>query len=343
MKLVILGAGGFIGSNLVEYLIKQGEHEVVGVDVTAEKLAGISGPGFEFVQADVAQSGQVAEDLIAAGDSVVDLIAYANPSIYVESPLEVVRLNFFENLRIAELCIKYGKRLIQYSTSEVYGKNPAGPTFKEDESDLVLGPVVKHRWIYAASKQVLERMLHGFGLAGDLDYTIIRPFNFVGPRFDYLVPAGTKGGPRVFAHFMSALLTGGPMYLVDGGEQRRSFTHIDDASRAFSVLLENPAAHNEVFNVGNPATDTSVRDLALLMREIYTDLTGLTPQNELVEISGEEFYGLGYEDTNRVPPDISKLEALGWSPQLDIEQTFRDAIEYNLDPKNHTTTMGGAR
>ena len=133
------------------------------------------------------------------------------------------------------------------------------------------------------------------------------------------------------------------MYLVDGGEQRRSFTHIDDASRAFSVLLDHPAAHNEIFNVGNPATDTSVRDLALLMREIYADLTGDTPQNELVEISGEEFYGHGYEDTNRVPPDISKLKALGWNPQLDIEQTFRDAIEYNIDPKNQTTTMGGAR
>jgi UDP-apiose/xylose synthase len=109
------------------------------------------------------------------------------------------------------------------------------------------------------------------------------------------------------------------------------------------VLLDHPKAHNEIFNIGNPATDTSVRDLALLMREIYADLIGVTPQNELVEISGEEFYGQGYEDTDRVPPDISKLTSLGWKPQLDIEQTFRDAIEYNLDPKNQTTTMGGAR
>jgi len=343
MRLVILGAGGFIGSNLVEYLIDQAEHQVVGIDVTAEKLHGIEGPNFEFIQADIAAAPEVADGVIEKADTVVDLIAYANPSIYVETPLEVVQLNFFENLRIAETCIKYGKRLIQYSTSEVYGKNPAGATFREDESDLILGPVTKHRWIYAASKQVLERMLHGHGLAGDLHYTILRPFNFVGPRFDYLVPAGTKGGPRVFAHFMSALLTGGPMYLVDSGEQRRCFTHIDDANRAFSVVLDSPEAHNEVFNVGNPATDTSVRELAMLMIATYTELTGNTPQNELVEISGEEFYGPGYEDTNRVPPDISKLESLGWSPRLDLEQTFRDAIKYNLDPKNNTTTMGGAR
>ena len=343
MKITILGAGGFIGSNLVDYLIREGQHEIVGADVSAEKLEGIAGPSFDFVSVDISRSPQVADDLIADCDVVVDLVAYANPSIYVEAPLEVIQLNFFENLRIAELCIKHHKRLIQYSTSEVYGKNPREDTFSEATSDLILGPIVKHRWVYAAAKQLLERMIHGYGLKGDLDYTIVRPFNFVGPRFDYLVPAGSKGGPRVFAHFMSALLTGGPMYLVDGGEQRRSFTHIQDASRAFTTLLESRDAHNEIFNIGNPKTDTSVRELAILMRTIYADLAGVTPQNELVEISGEEFYGQGYEDTNRVPPDISKLEALGWTPQLDLEQTFRDAIEFNLNSKNRTTTMGGAR
>jgi nucleoside-diphosphate-sugar epimerase len=343
MKLVLLGAGGFIGSNLVEYLIDRDEHEVVGVDVSADKLTGIAGTNFRFVEADIAATPELTDDLISQADVVVDLVAYANPSIYVESPLEVVELNFFENLRIAETCIRRGKRLIQYSTSEVYGKNPKRQTFIEDESDLILGPVVKQRWIYAASKQLLERMLHGYGLRGDLDYTIIRPFNFVGPRFDYLVEAGTRGGPRVFAHFMSALLTGGPMYLVDGGTQRRCFTHIADANEAFTVLLESPRAANEVFNVGNPGTDTSIRDLAVLMQQIYEDLTGKTPHNELVEISGEEFYGVGYEDTNRVPPDISKLEGLGWEPHFDLEQTFRDAIQYNLGQDNPSTTMGGAR
>ncbi len=341
MKLVVLGAGGFIGSNLIEDLIERGEHEVLGIDISSDKLAGIEGPNFEFVEADITKATDLADEFVSRADVVVDLVAYANPSIYVESPLEVVQLNFFENLRIAEACIKNNKRLIQYSTSEVYGKNPRGATFNEADSDLILGPITKQRWIYAASKQLLERMLHGYGLRGDLEYTIVRPFNFVGPRFDYLVEAGARGGPRVFAHYMSALLTGGPMYLVDGGEQRRSFTHIKDANEAFFVLLENPAARNEIFNVGNPATDTSIRDLARLMLEIYEDITGVTPHNELVEISGEEFYGVGYEDANRVPPDISKLEALGWEPRRDLVETFKDAIEYNLDPTNHTSTLGG--
>lgn len=343
MKLVMLGAGGFIGSNLIEYLIAQGTHELVGVDISDEKLDGIEGSAFEFIQADVSQSPDLIDDLIGQCDVVVDLVAYANPSIYVMSPLEVVRLNYFENLRIAQTCIAHGKRLIQYSTAEVYGKTGTDDHFSEDTSDLILGPVTKQRWIYSASKQLLERTIHAYGQRGDLDYTIVRPFNFIGPRFDYLVPAGSTGGPRVFAHFMSALLTGGPMYLVDGGEQHRCFTHNQDANRAFSVILDHPGAHNEILNIGNPDTDTSIRQVALLMKEIYGDLTGHTPQNELREISGEEFYGPGYDDANRVPPDVTKLKALGWSPQHGLEEALRDAIEYNLDPKNHTSIVGGTK
>jgi UDP-apiose/xylose synthase len=343
MKIVIFGVGGFIGSNLAEYLIARDQHEIVGVDIDGHKLEGIGGTKFTFVHADVTKSPQLAGDLVQRADVVVDLMAYANPSIYVESPLEVIELNYFENLRIAELCVEHHTRLIQYSTSEVYGKKPRDAAFNEDSSDLILGPVSKQRWVYAAAKQLLERTLHGYGLGGDLDYTIVRPFNFVGPRFDYLVPAGSKGGPRVFAHFMSALLTGGPMYLVDGGSQHRSFTHIDDASDAFTVLLENPSAHNEIFNIGNPATDCTIRELALLMQRLYAGLTGTTPQNELREISGEEFYGRGYEDADRVPPDVSKLEGLGWKPRRNLETTFRDAIEYNLDPSNQRRPLRGAR
>ena len=329
MKILVLGAGGFIGSNLVEHLVAEGKHDVVGVDISDEKLAGIGGERFEFVQADISDSGDTVENLIAETDVVADLIAYANPSIYIESPLDVIKLNFIENVKTVQHCVDHGKRLFQYSTSEIYGK-PSGDTYREDESDLVVGPISRQRWVYAASKQLLERVIHAHGLRGDLEYTIVRPFNFVGPRFDYLVPAGTTGGPRAFSHFMSALLTGGPIFLVDGGTQRRSFTHIDDASTAFSVLLEHPDAINRAFNIGNPANDVSIRDLVGLMLRLYEELTGVRPENELVEISGEEFYGEGYEDTNRVIPDISNLRALGWEPQFGLEETFRETMRSYL-------------
>jgi nucleoside-diphosphate-sugar epimerase len=329
MKILVLGAGGFIGSNLVQHLVDEGRHDVVGVDISDEKLHGIEGSNFSFVSADVSESGDLLEGLIADTDVVADLIAYANPSMYIESPLDVIKLNFIENVKTVQHCVTHGKRLFQYSTSEVYGK-PSGQAYREDESDLVVGPVSRQRWVYSASKQLLERVIHAHGLRGDLEYTVVRPFNFVGPRFDYLVPAGSTGGPRAFSHFMSALLTGGPIFLVDGGEQRRSFTHIDDASAAFSVLLEDPRAVNRAFNIGNPANDTSIRDLVALMIDLYEELTGSRPENELIEISGEDFYGEGYEDTDRVVPDISSMRDLGWEPQFDLETTFRETMRSYL-------------
>jgi UDP-apiose/xylose synthase len=141
---------------------------------------------------------------------------------------------------------------------------------------------------------------------------------------------------------MSALLTGGPIRLVDGGSVQRTFLHIEDANRAFQALLDHPVeARNEVYNVGNPANDVSVRDVALLMRELYQELVGAAPHSELVDISGEEFYGPGYEDGTRLPPDVGKMRSLGWEPRHDLRATLRDAMSYYLDPRRSGEVPGG--
>ncbi|HEX3233690.1 MAG TPA: NAD-dependent epimerase/dehydratase family protein [Gemmatimonadales bacterium] len=334
MLITILGAGGFIGSHLVEHLLARGEHQVVGVDLTPEKLEGIEGAAFRFHQGDVRRSPELLEEVIRSSDQVVDLIAYANPSIYVTAPLEVFELNFLQNLEIAKLCIKHRKRLIQYSSAEVYGKSSAGEAYSEDRTNFEYGPVQKQRWIYAAGKGLLERVLYAYGMAGDLEYTIVRPFNFIGSRLDYLVPANAMGGPRVFPHFMSALLERGPIRLVDGGHVHRSFTHIVDANGAFQTLLDHPAAtRNQIYNVGNPQNNVTIRQFAVLMCEIYEELTGERCPSEMVEITGEEFYGPGYEDSDRLPPDIRRLLALGWKPRRDLRWTLRDAMSHYLAPR----------
>jgi N-acetylglucosaminyldiphosphoundecaprenol N-acetyl-beta-D-mannosaminyltransferase len=330
-KITILGAGGFIGSHMVEHLLAQGRYEVVGLDITSEKLTGIEHSHFRFYKADIRKDRGLIEDLVRETDVVVDLIAYANPSIYVTEPLEVFDLNFVQNLEIAKLCVAHRKRLIQYSSAEVYGKANEGEAYHEDLTDGVFGPVHKQRWIYATAKVLLERVLFAQGQAGHLEFTIVRPFNFIGSRIDYLVPAHAIGGPRVFPHFMSALLTGGPLRLVDGGQVRRAFMHIEDANAAFLTILEHrEEARNQIFNMGNPANNLTIRELSQLMLELYEELTGVPPTSEVVEISGEKFYGTGYEDSSRLPPDITKLRALGWSPRHDIRSTFRDAMAFYL-------------
>jgi UDP-apiose/xylose synthase len=332
VRIVILGAGGFIGSHLVEHLLCDDRTRVLALDVTDEKLESIPRDKYVLHQADVRHTPEILDSVVSEADVVVDLIAYANPSIYVTSPIKVFELNFMQNLRVAEACMKHRKRLIQYSSAEVYGKADRGQLYSEETTDLVHGPVNKQRWIYASAKMLLERVLYAHGEAGDLDCTIVRPFNFVGSRFDYLVPAGSMGGPRVFAHFMSALLTGGPMYLVDGGSVHRAFMHISDANAAFQVFLDRPEeTRNEIFNVGNPDNNVTIREAASLMIDLFEELTGNSPTSEITEVSGEEFYGRGYEDADRLPPDISKMRRLGWAPKRDIRTTFRDAMRYYLD------------
>ncbi|HEX7940932.1 MAG TPA: NAD-dependent epimerase/dehydratase family protein [Gemmatimonadaceae bacterium] len=327
MEIAILGAGGFIGSHLVEHLAAGNQHHVTAVDVSSEKLAGIPGERFTFCRSDVRRDRSLTDAVVRHADLVVDLVAYANPSRYVTTPLEVFDLNFLQNLEIAKLCITHGKRLVQYSSAEVYGKATGGTAYSEEHTDLVFGPVQKQRWIYGSAKALLERVLYAHGVAGDLEYTILRPFNFLGSRIDYLVPAHATGGPRVFPHFLSALLTGGPIRLVDGGYVHRAFLHIDDGTAAFQTLLDEPdESSNQIFNVGNPANDITVRGLALLMIELYEELTGKAATSPVVDISGEEFYGAGYEDGDRLPPDISRLRSLGWSPKHDLRTTVRDAM-----------------
>jgi UDP-apiose/xylose synthase len=339
--IALFGAGGFIGSNLVEFLLRETDHRVIGLDLTDEKLSHLSSDRLTFRRMDIRTDLGLADDAIRQADVVVDLIAYANPSVYIESPLEVVELNLMENLKITRSCIEHGRRLIQYSSCEVYGKPSLGePAWKEDEADLVYGPIQAQRWVYAASKQLLERMLYAYGRAGELEFTIIRPFNFIGPRMDYLVPAGAMGGPRVLAHFISALLTKGPMYLVDGGHVHRTFTHIEDANRAFLAVFEQRGqARNQIFNIGTPANNATIRELAVLVRELYEELVGEPPGSELVEVSGEDFYGPGYEDVDRIPPDISKLRALGWEPRYDLRATFRDALRFYLQRANQLAAI----
>lgn len=343
MRIAILGGGGFIGSHMVEHLVARGEHEVVAIDLTREKLVDVPESAITFHEADIRQSPALVERTIRESDLVVDLIAYANPSMYVTSPLEVFDLNFLQNLEIAKLCIKHGKRLVQYSSAEVYGKTETGGAYFEDETDFIFGPVQKQRWIYASAKALLERVLFAHGVAGDIEYTIIRPFNFIGSRIDYLVPAGAVGGPRVFPHFMSALLTGGPIQLVDGGHVHRAFLHIEDANAAFQTLLDNPdATRNQIYNVGNPANNVTVRELALTMLELYEELMGERAASEIVEISGTAFYGEGYEDSDRLPPDVGKMRALGWAPTRDLRTTLRETMSFYLGAVGSAPGVAGA-
>jgi nucleoside-diphosphate-sugar epimerase len=330
----VFGAGGFIGSHIVEALL-DAAYNVMAIDIEFEKLEDIIAKSNNLItiHLDIAKDPEGVEKCVRDADVIVDLVAYANPSIYVTDPVGTVELNLFENLKIADLCVKHGKFLIQYSSCEVYGiNNGRSDAFNEDSSLLILGPINEHRWIYSCAKQTLERIVHAYGLQKGLDYIIVRPFNFVGPRIDYLIRSRSDGIPRVFSHFMSALLLDQPLPCVNGGCNLRSYTYIDDALDAFFLILENREILNrQIVNIGNPNNETSIKGLAHLMITLYEEQTGIKFTRGTVNISGEEFYGEGYADCDRRIPDTSKLYDLGWRPKHDLESTFRKTIQYYLD------------
>jgi nucleoside-diphosphate-sugar epimerase len=347
MRVLLLGGGGFIGSHTADALLRETKHSVCAYDLYDEKLHDSLGhPRLTYIHGDIRKDHKRLERLVKDADVVVDLIAYANPALYVSMPLEIYHLNFTENLAIAEFCVKHHRRLIQFSTCEVYGKtvvplldgklpdpeNPEYAVFREDTTPMILGPVNKHRWIYSCAKQLLERILHAYGLEDKLNYTVIRPFNFIGPRIDYL-PSEEDGNPRVFSHFLDALRTGSPMFLVNGGRQRRAYTYIADAVDCIMRIIENPGGvcDREIFNIGSPDNEVSIRELALKMRQVYKRRwwDGKRRLPELVDVSGDEFYGEGYDDSDRRIPDITKASTLlGWKPQCDIDETVERSMAY---------------
>ncbi len=176
----------------------------------------------------------------------------------MKNPLAVFELDFEENLRIIKMAGKYGKRVVFPSTSEVYGMCP-DKEFDEDRSPLVYGPIAKPRWIYSASKQLLDRVIAAMGTAQGLKYTLFRPFNWYGPHLDN-VDAPKEGSSRVLTQFLHNILYGVPIKLVDGGAQRRCFTYIEDGIDGLMTILENPKgkADSQIFNLGNPQADLSI-------------------------------------------------------------------------------------
>jgi UDP-apiose/xylose synthase len=357
MQILNLGAGGFIGSHLTQRLLAEG-HSVTAVDLWSDKVEDLlSHPRLRFLQQDIRESEWNLDPLVEQADLVIDLIAYANPGLYVRMPVEVFRLNFTENLKIADSCLRHGKRLIQFSSCEVYGKtvaslktanvgdpeDPIHATFSEDSSPMILGPVSKHRWIYASAKQLLERVLHAYGLERGFQYTIIRPFNFIGPKIDFLL-SEKAGIPRVFSFFMDALLHGGQMKVVDGGSQRRCYTYIDDAIECTYRIVENPGGvcDRQIFNVGSPYNELSIRRLAELMREIYAEKFQPEggPLPEIVSVPGETFYGAGYEDSDRRIPDITKARTLlGWEPKWALRETVEASMRYYVNEERGLNSM----
>jgi nucleoside-diphosphate-sugar epimerase len=339
MRVLVLGVNGFIGNALTRRILTTTDWEVYGLDVGSDRIAEFLGEKrFRFLEGDIAINREWIEYHVKKCDVVLPLVAIATPATYVKNPLSVFELDFEENLRIVKMAARYGKRVVFPSTSEVYGMCP-DREFDEDSSPLVYGPIRKERWIYSASKQLLDRVIWAMGSANGLRFTLFRPFNWYGPHLDD-VDAPKEGSSRVLTQFLHNILYGVPIKLVDGGHQRRCFTFIEDGIDGLMKILvnENSCADGQIFNLGNPAADLSIRELAqelLSAVAAYPRFASLARDARVVEVSSADYYGANYQDiTTRVPSVRKAKECLGWSPTTDFPTGLKRTLDFYLSGRS---------
>ena len=319
-RIAVLGAGGFIGSHLVPALLAQRDCEIDAVDLTFRKLDLVE-PRLHKIEAPIGRPGLL-EEITSRCSTVISLTALCNPALYNTQPLAVIDASYTDLVPLVKLCTARGVRLVHLSTCEVYGRvaldveGGRAEAMNEETTGLFLGPVARERWTYACAKQLLERVIWAHGVHDGLRFTIVRPFNVIGPRMDFVPGIDGEGVPRVLASFMSALLRAEDLPLVDGGRQRRSFISIGDFVDALARVVDRPAAcERQILNLGNPANDVSMRELAADLAAAFAARRPEAPAARFTDVAAETLYGAGYDDTAERIPDIANARRLlSWRP-----------------------------
>ncbi|MGI4836708.1 MAG: bifunctional UDP-4-amino-4-deoxy-L-arabinose formyltransferase/UDP-glucuronic acid oxidase ArnA [Janthinobacterium lividum] len=333
-RVLILGVNGFIGNHLSERLLQDERYEVFGLDIGSDAIERLrSHPRFHFVEGDISIHSEWIEYHIKKCDVVLPLVAIATPIEYTRNPLRVFELDFEENLKIVRYCVKYNKRVIFPSTSEVYGMCQ-DQNFDEDTSNLIVGPINKQRWIYSVSKQLLDRVIWAYGDKG-LKFTLFRPFNWMGPRLDRLDSARI-GSSRAITQLILHLVEGTPIRLVDGGAQKRCFTDVADGIEALARIIDNQngVCNNQIINIGNPDNEASIRQLGeelLRQFEAHPLRGNFPPFAGFREVESKTFYGNGYQDVSHRKPSIDNARRLlNWAPTVELSETIGKTLDFFL-------------
>ena len=334
-RILILGVNGFIGNALTERLLQDGQYEIHGLDLNSNAISRfMDHPDFFFHEGDISIHREWIEFHVKKCDVILPLIAIATPIEYTRNPLKVFELDFEENLRIVRYCAKYGKRIVFPSTSEVYGMCQDA-NFDEDKSNLVLGPINKQRWIYSASKQLLDRVIWAYGQKEGLRFTLFRPFNWIGPRLDSLNSARV-GSSRAITQLILNLVEGTPIQLIDGGEQRRCFTDVSEGVECLFRIIDDKdgVCDGEIVNIGNPDNEASIRQMAeTLVKEfeVHPLRAHFPPLVGMHKTESHAYYGDGYQDVQHRKPSIENArKLLDWHPQIMLDSSIRETLDFFL-------------
>lgn len=327
-QVLITGGAGFIGSHLAEALLERGDHVTIVDDLSTGRFENIAHltnhPCFHFAIESICND-VVMDRLVSECTQIFHLAAAVGVKLIVEHPVHTIETNITGTEAVLKSALRYRANVLIASTSEVYGKGNTIP-FHEDD-DVVLGPTIRSRWAYAASKMVDEFLALAYYHEKGLPITIFRLFNTVGPR-----QTGQYG--MVIPRFVKQAIASQDLTVYGDGLQTRCFLHVNDAVQAIMALSDTTQAVGKVFNIG------STEEVSIL--ELAQKILALThgQDNDINMVPYEEAYAEGFDDMRRRVPDISKIKTFtGWEPKRTLQQTLQDIIAYY----NYQSTIDDAK
>jgi UDP-glucose 4-epimerase len=310
MRVFITGGAGFIGSHLADHYVNAGDQVTLLDNFSTGSTANIAhlADKVSTVDGDI-RNVELIDQLTKDSDLVLHMAAALGVNTILESPLESMSTNITGSEVVLNAAVKYSKRIIIASTSEIYGKNSKQPLQETD--DRVVGAPQKIRWTYSDAKAIEEAMAFALHQEKKLPVTTVRLFNTVGPR-----QTGRYG--MVVPRFVQAALKNEPITVYGDGTQSRVFCHVQDAVTAIALMATTDSTIGDVYNVGGTG-EVTIKHLA----EQVIELTGSTSKITFTPYA--DAYPAGFEDIQRRVPDISKVgRAIGWAPTKDLKQIISD-------------------
>ena len=309
--ILVTGGAGFIGSHLVERLLKDG-HRVVVIDDfstgSRENLTGVQdNTNLRVIDAKISECDEL-PDWVANAGMIYHLAAAVGVDLVVKSPIHVLATNQHETEVLLALAAKTRVPTLVASTSEVYGKSEKAVFSEED--DLLIGPPHHSRWGYACSKLMDEFLALAYAREYELPVVIARMFNTVGPR-----QTGRFG--MVLPRFIASAQKNEPIKVFGDGQQTRCFCYVLDTVEALVRLMQAPAAHSQIFNIGS-TEEVTIRELAQQV------ITTLGSKSTIELLPYDQAYAPGFDDMRRRKPLVEKLQrTIGFRPQTSLKEIIQ--------------------